>query len=131
MKMLRLRTGPASDSKAAGRSAAGSDRQKLYQTSRWRKLRRAHLAQEPLCVHCKREGRTTPAVAVDHILGHNSPDWRDRFFDPANLMSLCTPCHAIKTKRESGGRGYQNSGRAPAPIHGTPLHDKKSAGLRR
>ena len=119
MKMLGS---PAPTSPGKTRSAAGTERQRLYQTARWRKLRKAHLATEPLCVHCQREGRVVQAAVVDHILGHDRPDWRERFFDPANLMSLCKPHHDRKTGREThGGGGGQSSGNSIASNHPSPF----------
>lgn len=35
---------------------------------RWQKLSRLYLKKNPLCRQCLVEGRTVPAVAVDHIV---------------------------------------------------------------
>ena len=65
--------------------------------AQWRKLRRWHLAGEPLCVMCKDNGIATQAEIVDHI--------RPISFggDPLavdNLQSLCRKCHGKKTARD-------------------------------
>lgn len=60
-------------------------------SSEWRRIRAQVLADEPLCRHCKAEGRVTLAVDVDHI--HN--DTRDN--DRARLQPLCRSCHSRKT----------------------------------
>lgn len=62
----------------------------------WRRIRQAHLRAEPQCRECGQ-----PAVLVDHItpLRHGGTN------DPANLQSLCGPCHNRKTARYDGGWG--------------------------
>jgi 5-methylcytosine-specific restriction endonuclease McrA len=64
----------------------------------WRKRRAAVLVRDlGLCQPCLRAGRTTVAVAVDHVLnkargGTDSTD---------NLQSICDACHAEKTMEEA------------------------------
>lgn len=67
----------------------------------WRKLRAQHVAREPLCVMCLREGKQTPTEIVDHIRPHRG-DERLRL-DPRNLQSLCRSHHAQKTAAEGAG----------------------------
>jgi 5-methylcytosine-specific restriction protein A len=81
------------------RSRDAAERQKLYATQRWRRLRLAHLKDNPLCVECDKQGLLVPAVVVDHAHGH-AGDWRDRFFDADELQSLCQTCHNSKSARE-------------------------------
>ncbi len=66
----------------------------FYCSTSWRKLRRLHLDGSPLCVMCLKEGITTAADMVDHIV----PIRRDptRNMDPTNLQSLCNRHHSIK-----------------------------------
>jgi 5-methylcytosine-specific restriction enzyme A len=65
----------------------------------WAKLRTRWLKQHPLCAECERNGRLTPATEVDHIIPiRKAPERR---LDDTNLQSLCHPCHAAKTARES------------------------------
>lgn len=65
---------------------------------RWRKARKWFLNQSPLCVHCKREGRTTPANVVDHIIPHKGD--QDLFWDKKNWQSLCITHHNAKSATE-------------------------------
>jgi len=51
---------------------------------------------EPLCRHCKREGRITAAVDVDHIVARRDGGSDDH----DNLQSLCKRHHSIKTRAE-------------------------------
>ncbi|MBB4126231.1 5-methylcytosine-specific restriction protein A [Xanthomonas translucens] len=66
---------------------------------RWRRIRAAHLAVEPLCRLCAARGLVVAATDVDHVDGDDSNN------DPGNLQSLCHPCHSRKTARENGGFG--------------------------
>lgn len=84
----------------------GSSRERGYDTI-WEKLRRAHLAAEPLCRMCAQMGRVTPAVLVDHIVPLRDGGAR---LDDANLQSLCRACHDKKSAqdvaaRRAAGRG--------------------------
>ena len=66
--------------------------------SRWRKLRQMHIAKQPLCVRCERDGRVTPAQEVDHIV-----PWRGNttlLRATWNLQSLCRSCHHKKTRSD-------------------------------
>lgn len=71
----------------------------LYNRKRWKKLRLDHLAENPLCVMCKQEGRVTVAEVVDHITPHKGDE--DLFHNPMNLQGLCKLHHdAAKQKAE-------------------------------
>lgn len=65
--------------------------------ARWRRARRLHLAEHPLCVSCEAAGIVTPATVVDHIRPHRG-DAR-LFWDQRNWQSLCKVCHDRKTRR--------------------------------
>lgn len=69
---------------------------------RWRRLRSAVLAAEPLCRHCLSVGRSRRADDVDHIIPISRGGLR---LDRDNLQSLCRECHARKTATEDGGFG--------------------------
>jgi 5-methylcytosine-specific restriction enzyme A len=51
------------------------------------------LRDNPLCVHCARDQRSTVACEVDHVIAlvNGGID------DETNLQSLCHPCHVAKT----------------------------------
>jgi 5-methylcytosine-specific restriction protein A len=73
------------------------ERQLIYGTARWRKLRHWVLQHEPLCLDCKSRERLEPATEVDHVIPieqGGSP------FEVSNLMPLCASCHSSKTARE-------------------------------
>jgi 5-methylcytosine-specific restriction protein A len=76
----------------------GSARARGYD-NRWDKARKTFLGANPLCVHCKAEGRVVAASVVDHVIPHRGD--RALFWNPSNLQGLCAPCHARKTARES------------------------------
>lgn len=62
---------------------------------RWQRVRAMYLRNHPVCVACEREGRTTPATDVDHIV----PRRRGGSDDESNLQALCHSCHSAKTGR--------------------------------
>lgn len=71
----------------------------IYDTQRWRKLRKDVLARSPLCVDCVGQQRVTLATVVDHVIPHRG-DMR-LAFDFGNLQTLCDSCHGRKTARET------------------------------
>jgi 5-methylcytosine-specific restriction protein A len=66
----------------------------LYNTTRWRKLRRETLREQPLCRRC---GAEHP-LEVHHVRPPRGDE--DLFFDPDNLTTLCSRCHRAETNRE-------------------------------
>lgn len=68
-----------------------------YSSTRWRRLRRLVLLDEPFCRTCRAQGRLTVTIDIDHIRKHDgSPAL---FWDRANLQGLCKACHTVKTTR--------------------------------
>lgn len=76
-----------------------SERNEVYATAAWRKLRlRALNAAGFLCVQCAEAGRTAAAEIV-----HHKQPWqaatgarrRELAFDFDNLQALCRDCHAL------------------------------------
>jgi 5-methylcytosine-specific restriction protein A len=85
------------------RSAEAAEYRRWYRTKRWRELRADQLAREPDCAFCHRMGRLNPASEADHAVPHRGDPFR--FFDGANLISLCKPHHdATKQRLEHGRR---------------------------
>ena len=71
----------------------------FYNTTKWKELRLLKLQMNPLCEHCLRENKITPATEVDHIIPiQQRPDLA---LDINNLQSLCKPCHSRKTAQET------------------------------
>lgn len=68
-----------------------------YNTTMWRRLRKARLIEHPLCEKCLEEGRVTPAETVHHVIpisqAGSKLEAMDIAFDSNNLMSLCRKCH--------------------------------------
>lgn len=71
---------------------------------RWQQVRRIFLRQHPLCVECGKDGRTTLATEVDHIVPHRGD--RDLFWDQNNWQPLCKRCHTKKTAKETQGGSF-------------------------
>lgn len=67
----------------------------FYSTDAWKRLRKMHLARQPLCVECNAAARV-----VDHILPMNLGG---AALDQRNLQSMCDECHNRKRQQESRG----------------------------
>lgn len=82
-------------------TAPPKERDPIYGTGRWRKLRDYKAKLNPLCESCLDVGRAVPMVIVDHI-----KEIKDggQAFDITNLRSLCRRCHASKTVKARSGR---------------------------
>lgn len=90
----------AQHTKKKRKKKAKQKHRRPYDKRSWRDgIRPAKLRSNPLCEHCEKEGRITPATEVDHIDGDNTNN------EPSNLQSLCKPCHSRKTVKENGGFG--------------------------
>jgi 5-methylcytosine-specific restriction endonuclease McrA len=91
----------------------------FIRSARWQRLRAQHLKRHPLCVRCHAKGKVTLATEVHHIV--KCMDEPSLQMDPANLESLCAPCHAPLThddrrgySKEIGIDGYPTDPRHPA-----------------
>jgi 5-methylcytosine-specific restriction protein A len=73
------------------------ERRKIYNSERWRNIRRLKFAENPLCEICEKSGLTVPAEHVHHItsfMSSDNPDIRRRLaYDWNNIQSLCESCH--------------------------------------
>ncbi len=70
------------------------DRQKMYQSSEWQKLRKAKLQKNPLCELCLQECKIKAATQVHHIISpFIKKDWAYYAYNWNNLLSLCEQCH--------------------------------------
>lgn len=78
-------------------SVPRKDREKIYNTARWRRLRELKLQMDPLCEMCAEEDRVSMAEDVHHKISFMTVDdpVRRQFlaFDFDNLQSLCKQCH--------------------------------------
>ena len=72
----------------------------MYQSARWRRLRKEKLAADPLCQceECAKLPVPLPAQMVDHITPYR--DGGD-FYDWNNLQSMNNRCHNRKSGREA------------------------------
>lgn len=72
---------------------------------RWRKVARAYLDANPVCVCevCVQLDRTLPSQVVDHIVPHRGDV--SLFWSQANWQAMSKACHDRKTAIEDGGFG--------------------------
>lgn len=82
------------------------ERQKLYQSKRWKDLREYMVQKYPLCQDCLKEGRITPTSEIHHIkspfvIGLTEEEKARRAYDENNLVALCRDCH-IKRHHPNG-----------------------------
>jgi len=75
----------------------------LYNSTQWRKARKAYLMANPLCLHCYRRNCITTATDLDHITPHKGN--AALFWDANNWQPLCKSCHSTKTATQDGGLG--------------------------
>ncbi|WP_321389061.1 HNH endonuclease signature motif containing protein [uncultured Enterococcus sp.] len=75
---------------------------KLYKTSRWRKLRPVVIARDfGLCQECKRRGIITKGTIVHHKI--EARDDLNLFWNEENLELACAACHNKEHPERSGG----------------------------
>jgi len=77
------------------------ERDKHYDTARWRKLRRWFLSLHPTCEDCTQEGKVRAAVDVDH----RTPRVERGTDEPENLRALCRSHHSRRTAQQLRDRG--------------------------
>jgi 5-methylcytosine-specific restriction protein A len=80
------------------------ERQAVYQSQRWQRLRAFYLSEHPLCERCRERGITKEAIDVHHKItfvgkGEKTAKYA---YDYGNLQALCKECHqAIHNIRKS------------------------------
>ena len=88
------------------RSAEAAAYRILYKSRRWRLLRLAQFARQPLCERCLDRGKVTVATVANHRRPHKGD--LELFFDQANLESACKPCHDGPIQSDER-RGYSSA----------------------
>jgi 5-methylcytosine-specific restriction endonuclease McrA len=89
----------------------------LYNTKRWKQIRRLQLEQDPLCIMCEEQGKLTPATVCDHIVPHKGDI---TLFTSGPFQSLCKLHHdSTKQRQEHDGiiRGGRADGTPTDPRH--------------
>ena len=82
--------------KTTTKSYNTKDRHKIYDTTKWRKLRLSKLIDSPLCELCLAKDFVTPAVDIHHIdsfMNYEGLKQLDKAYNYDNLQSLCKECH--------------------------------------
>ena len=84
-------------SKQKSRTFKREDRQKIYQSTKWKKLREVKLMNDPLCEICLSKGIIKPAVDIHHIdsfMNYTGNRRLETAYNYNNLKSLCKECHS-------------------------------------
>lgn len=76
-----------------------AERNQIYCTTRWRKLREKILNKHGgLCAECEQNGLTTEAKIIHHIIpwkeGETQAERLELVWDEENLMPVCEDCHS-------------------------------------
>jgi 5-methylcytosine-specific restriction protein A len=86
----------------------------LYNTTRWRAIRKGQLQREPLCAMCQKAGRIKLATVCDHIDPHKGDQAK---FYAGPFQSLCQSCHSSdKQRQEATGVVRQTIGADGWPL---------------
>lgn len=75
------------------------ERQEIYRSPEWKKLRKLFIQHNPLCQECLKEDIITPAIDVHHIDSFMNYEGLERLsvaYDINNLQALCKQCHQKK-----------------------------------
>ena len=85
-------------SKTKSRTFNRDDRQKIYQSARWKKLRQAKLMANPLCQICLHRGIIKSSEDVHHddsFMNYTGNQRIYKAYDFNNLISVCKSCHSF------------------------------------
>lgn len=72
------------------------ERQEIYQTAKWKRLRSVQMQQHPICQVCEIENHLKFAQHVHHLdsyLNYEGLERISKAYDPNNLISVCADCH--------------------------------------
>lgn len=79
---------------------------KLYKTARWRAIREAQLAKQPLCERCLKRKLITPATVCHHTDKDSKKNPATFYRGP--FESSCAPCHDGEAQSEEA-RGFSTA----------------------
>ena len=95
MPTINLKETKVHNSKDRPKSESTQILAKLYNNTKWGKLRRLCLVHNPLCKRCLQKDKINCAQEVHHInpVNPHSYDVEETFYDEDNVMPLCKKCH--------------------------------------
>lgn len=80
------------------KSIPDEDRNEIYRSSKWKKLRQSKLMESPLCEICLARGIVKPCEDIHHKISFTNFTGSKRLqyaYDYNNLLSVCKQCHAF------------------------------------
>jgi 5-methylcytosine-specific restriction protein A len=101
------------------RSPEAAAYRKLYNTARWKALRKAQLQAQPLCERCKAKGFIVSATVANHVVPHRGDETA---FFAGKLSSLCKACHdgPVQSEEKTGRTNDQLGYSARPGLDGWP-----------
>ena len=78
------------------------ERQKIYTSAKWLKIRQAKLISNPLCELCLAKGIIKPAIDIHHkdsFMNYEGVKRLQKAYDYSNLLSPRTPRHSALHKQ--------------------------------
>jgi 5-methylcytosine-specific restriction endonuclease McrA len=91
------------------------EKQLIYNTRAWRKIRLAKLVLNPICENCGLE-LSTQVHHIESFMKHHGQERRAFGLNPANLQALCANCHS-RLHGEMGRGSKKNQQIAQTPSH--------------
>lgn len=85
------------------------DRNIIYHSSRWKKLRLDYIKHHPLCEICLNEGIIKEGIDVHHkdsFLNYNGSASQQKAYDWNNLMTLCKYHHQLLHQNHTQTKGF-------------------------
>jgi 5-methylcytosine-specific restriction protein A len=75
-----------------------AERQEIYQSKRWKELRKKLQMERPLCENCLKKGVIKAMEECHHVLspfqkGITEEEKYRRAYDEKNILCLCKDCH--------------------------------------
>lgn len=76
-----------------GEKSKREERQEIYNTPRWKRLRKSYLMKNPVCEICYKE-LATQVHHKDSFMNYTGETRKLIAYDEMNLQALCVRCHS-------------------------------------
>jgi 5-methylcytosine-specific restriction protein A len=93
MPTLQTKQANASRPKRAAEGDTRQERQRIYNTQRWLKLRKEILMKQPLCQKCNSK-LSEHVHHIDSFMNYAGNERLNVAYNSDNLQALCSECHS-------------------------------------